>query len=74
MTPTQDMVMITPAISPEILEGEILVIVKQNIFRLRTQHVSRQLLTLIEVKNNLREGVRNIKKKTNNDFQWRWLP
>ena len=34
MSHTQDMVMITPAISLEIFEGEILVFVKQNKLKL----------------------------------------
>ena len=41
MSHSGDMVMITPAISLEIFEGEILVFVKRNNFKVLTQHVSR---------------------------------
>ena len=36
--------------------------------------MSRSLLTPILVKNNLQEGVRNIQRSQNTDFQRRWLP
>ena len=36
--------------------------------------MSRLLMTPIEVKNNLKENVRNIQKSPNGDFLWRCLP
>ena len=66
MSHTQDMVMITPAISLAIFEGDIQVFVKQNNFKVLN---STCVKVTAEVKNSLREGVRNIPKGPNGDFE-----